>query len=182
MVISWLRSWRLSTSRVTGLRHIYLRGRTVGRKYQCLNARINVSIDHGCNWNDGDVLYWELEIVVHREASSAFGIYCFGPQKTQFIMGIIERTVIYITQLGCPPLTDISLPAIICTFTCHNMSKRVCALRTAYTLALWLNFHILTLEYAKCPPQPRWMRGVTSPYLPPQGATNKVRLHLTQWW
>jgi len=154
MVISWLRSWRLSTSRVTGLRHIYLRGRTVGRKYQCLNARINVSIDHGCNWNDGDVLYSELETVVHREASSAVAIYCFGPQKPQFISGLIERTVIDITQLGCPPLTDISLPAISCMFTCHNKSKHVCALRTAYTLAQWLNFHILTLQYAKCPPQP----------------------------
>ena len=44
-----------------------------------------------------------------------------GPQKKkQFISGVIERTVIDITQLGCPPLTDISLPAISCTFTCHK--------------------------------------------------------------
>jgi len=118
------------------------------------NARINEAIDHGCNWNDGDVLYSELQTVVHREASSAVAIYCFGTQKTQFISGLIERTVIDITQLGCPPLTDISLTAISYTFTCHNKSKHVCALRTAYTLAQWLNFHIFTLEYAKCPPQP----------------------------
>ena len=76
------------------------------------NARINEAIDHGCNWNDGDVLYSELETVVHREASSAVAIYSFGPQKAQFINVLIERTVIDITQLGCPPLTDISLPAI----------------------------------------------------------------------
>ena len=38
------------------------------------NVRINEAIDHGCNWNDGDVLYSELETVVHREA-----VYCFGP-------------------------------------------------------------------------------------------------------
>ena len=80
------------------------------------NARINEAIDHGCNCNDGDILYSELETVVHREASSAVAIHCFGPQKTQFISGLIERTVIDITQLGCPPLTDISLPAISCTF------------------------------------------------------------------
>ena len=84
------------------------------------NARINEAIDHGCNWNDGDVLYSELETVVHREASSAVAIYCFGPQKTQFISGRIERTVIHITQLGFPPLTDISLQALSCTFNCHN--------------------------------------------------------------
>jgi len=118
------------------------------------NARINEAIDHGCNWNDGDVLYSELETVVHREASSAVAIYSFGPQKAQFINVLIERTVIDITQLGCPPLTDISLPAISCTFTCHNKSKNVCALRSAYTFAQWFNFHILTLQYAKCHPQP----------------------------
>jgi len=65
-------------------------------------ARFNEAIDHGCNWND--VLYSELETVVHREASSAVAIYYFGPQKTHFISGLIKRTVIDITQLGCPPL------------------------------------------------------------------------------
>ena len=64
------------------------------------NARINEAIDHGCNWNDGDVLYSELETVLHREASSAVAIYCFGPLKTQFISGLLERTVIDIMQLG----------------------------------------------------------------------------------
>ena len=45
------------------------------------NALTNQAIDHGCNWNDGDILYWELETVLHREASLAVAIYCFGPQK-----------------------------------------------------------------------------------------------------
>jgi hypothetical protein len=74
-----------------------------------LNARINQAIDHGCNWNDGDVLYSELETVLHREASSALAIYCFGPQQTQFISGLMGPTVIDITHLGCPPLADITL-------------------------------------------------------------------------
>jgi len=99
------------------------------------NARINESIDHGCNLIDGDVLYTELETVVHREASSAVAINCFAPQKTEFISGLIEHTVIDITQLGCSPLTDISLPTISCTFTCHIKYKHVCALRTAYTFS-----------------------------------------------
>jgi len=118
------------------------------------NSHINEAIDPRCNWNYSDLIYLELETVVHREASSAVAIYCFGPQKTLFISGLIERNVIDITQLGCPPLTDISLPAISCTFTCHKTSKLVYALRTAYTLAQWLNFHSLTLLYAKCPPKP----------------------------
>ena len=62
------------------------------------NARINEAIHHGCNWNDGDVLYSELETVLHREASPAVAIYCFGPLKTQFISGLLERTVIDIMQ------------------------------------------------------------------------------------
>jgi hypothetical protein len=118
------------------------------------SARMNEAVDHGCNWNDGDVLYSELETVVHCEASSAVAIYCFGPNNTQFISGLIQGTVIDITQLGCPPLTDIILPAPSFTFACHDKSKHICALRAAYSLAQGLNFHILGLQYAKCPPQP----------------------------
>ena len=98
------------------------------------NARMNQAIGHGCNWNDGDVSYSELETVLHREVSSAVAIYCFESQKTNFISGLIDRTVIDIIQLGCPELADISLPAISCTFASHK-SKHVCALRTAYSLA-----------------------------------------------
>jgi len=93
---------------------------------------------------------WKL---LHCEVSSAIAIHCFGPQKTNFISGLIDRTVIDISQLGCPELADISLPAISCTFACHK-SIHVCALRTAYSLAQWLNYYILSLQYAKCPPQP----------------------------
>ena len=56
-----------------------------------------------CNWNDGDVPYSELESVLHREASSAVAICCFGSLKTEFFSGLIDL-VIDITQLGCPQL------------------------------------------------------------------------------
>jgi len=104
--------------------------------------------------NDGDVPYSELENMLHRKPSSAVAIYCFGPQKTQFINGLIDRTVIHITQLGCRQLADISLPAISCTFACQNKSKHACALRRAYSLAQWLNVYTLSLKYAKCPAKP----------------------------
>jgi hypothetical protein len=67
---------------------------------------MNQAIDHECNWNDGDVLYSELETVLHHEVSYADAIYCFGAQKTNFISGLIDRTVIDITQLGCPELAE----------------------------------------------------------------------------
>ena len=117
------------------------------------NARMNQAIGLACNWSDGDVPYSELETVLHRDVPSAVASYCFRPQKTNFISGLIDRIVIDITQLGCPELPDISLPAISCTFACHK-SKHVCAWRTAYLLAQWLNYYILSLQYAKCPPQP----------------------------
>jgi len=91
--------------------------------------------------------------VVHREVSSAVAIYCFGPQKTNFNNGLMDRTVIDITQLGFPELADVSLLAITCTFTCHK-SKLVCAFRTAHLLPQWLSCYIFSLKYAKCPPQP----------------------------
>ena len=118
------------------------------------SAQMNETVDHGCNWIDGDMPYSELETVLYREASSTVVIYCYGAQKTKFISELIQPTVIYITQLGCPDLEDMSLPAISCRFACHNKSKLVCALRTAYSLAQWLNYCRLGLQYTKCPPQP----------------------------
>jgi len=97
------------------------------------DARMNESIGHGCNWNDGDIPYSELETVLHREVSSAVAIYCFGPLKTNFICGLTDRTVIDITQLGCPELADSILPTISCTFACHK-SEHVRVLRTANSL------------------------------------------------
>jgi hypothetical protein len=91
---------------------------------------------------------WKL---LHRELPSAVAIFCFGHQKTNFIRSLIDQAVIDITQLGCPELADISLPAISCTFACHKF-KHVSALRTTCSLAQWLN--ILSLQYAMCPPQP----------------------------
>jgi len=129
------------------------------RPYCCgivpmLKVRINESIDHRCNWNEGDILYSERESVVHREASSSIAIYCFGPHKLQFICGFIERTVFHIIQTGCTSPTDKSLPAMSCMCACHKKSKHFCVLRTTYSIAQRLNIHILTLQYAKCPPQP----------------------------
>ena len=119
-----------------------------------LNARMNQAIGHGCKWNNGDVPYSELEIVLHREVSSAVAIYCFGPEKSNFISGLIDRTVVNITQLGCPEVADVCLPAISCTFACHNKSKHVYAFRTPYSFAQWLKYYSLRMQYKKCPPQP----------------------------
>jgi len=81
------------------------------------NTRMNQAIDHGFNWNEGDVLYSALETLLHLEASFAVAVYCFGPQKTQFIGGLMDRTFIAIIQLGCPPLADIILQGISCMFS-----------------------------------------------------------------
>jgi len=116
------------------------------------NARINQAIGHGCNLNDGDVPYSELETVHIVKYHPLLQFIALDLRKN-FISGLIDRTVTDITQLGSPELADISLPPITCTFACHK-SKHVCALRTAYSLAQWLNYYILSLQYAKYPPQP----------------------------
>ena len=89
------------------------------------NATINEAVDHG------DMLYSQLETVLQCEASSDVAICCFGPQKSEFICNLIDRTVIDINQLGCPRFADISFPTISCTFASHNKSKHVCALQPA---------------------------------------------------
>ena len=63
-----------------------------------LSARINQIIDHGFIWNDVDVLNSELETVLHREASSAVAIYCFGPQKHNLL--VVSWTVQLLISLS----------------------------------------------------------------------------------
>jgi len=99
------------------------------------NARMNCAIDHGCNWNVVDILYFELESIVNCAASSAVAIYCFEPLKPEFISSLIDRTVIDISQLGCPQHAQLSFPVVTCTFPCHNKSKYFCAMPAAYALA-----------------------------------------------
>jgi len=149
------------------------------------NARMNQVIVQGCNWNDGNIQYSELEIVLHRRTSFAIQIYCFGHQKTQFSSGRIDLGI-HITQQGCPPLTDLSLPAISCTFVSHK-PKHVCALRASYSLAQLLNYYTLTLQCANCPAQPayHWCftdDEVISSSILLQWARDKVRLDLHKWW
>src|SRR5215469_1995316 len=62
--------------------------------------------------------------------------------------------VIDIAHLGCPDLKDMRQPATNCTFASHNTSKLVSVLRTAYSVAQWLEYYTLRLQYVKCPPQP----------------------------
>jgi hypothetical protein len=108
--------------------------------------RLNAVANHGCNWDDGDILYSELENVLRRETSSAIAIYCFGYLKTDFIESLTGRTVIEISTL--------SYPAYTCTFPCHNKAKSDCALRLAYSISQWLTFNRVSCEYKKCPSQP----------------------------
>jgi len=152
MVNSWSKSWRLSTPTVTGSHDMSLSDRAAGRRYHLLTPEWIRLLTTGVIGMKA-FYYIQSWTLLHREASSAVPIYCFRPHKTQFISGLIDRTVIDVTQLGCPPLADISLPSISCTFACHNKSRHFCAIRTAYSLAQWLYFYIPSLQHAKCPTQ-----------------------------
>jgi hypothetical protein len=65
---------------------------------------------------------WEAVSMFTAQLNEAVAIYCYGPQKTKFISEIIQCTLIDMGQLGCPDLKDTRLPAIGCTFACHNKS------------------------------------------------------------
>jgi hypothetical protein len=72
-----LKSWQLPIPTLIGSRHFF--NRPYGwEEVTMFNARMNQGIGHGCNWNDRDVPYSELE-TVHREVSSPVTINFFGP-------------------------------------------------------------------------------------------------------
>jgi len=53
------------------------------------NAEMNQAIGHGCNWNDGDIPYSELQSVLHCEVSSAVAIYCLDLRK-QTLLAVLS--------------------------------------------------------------------------------------------
>ena len=46
------------------------------------NARMNQAIDHGCNWNDGDVLYSELETATPRSIICRCNLLLWASENT----------------------------------------------------------------------------------------------------
>ena len=111
---------------------------------------MNQAIDHWFNCNDGDVPYLNVETVLHHESSSAVAIYCFGLQKTQFISGLLERTVISITQLGCPQLADISLqPSAVLLHVTTSLNMLVhCGQPTCYLSGSTFTFYVCSMQCA----------------------------------
>ena len=91
-----------------------------------------------------------LESILNREVLSAAAIYCFGSQKSELIINFIDRTFINISQLSRARFSLVS-----CTCPCHNKSQYFYAMRTAYTLARWLHFNIISIQFLGCPTQPK---------------------------
>ena len=61
----WSRSWPLSTTPATGSHHVFNRPYS-WVKVRMFNARIDQPIGHGYKWNGGDILYSELETLLHQ--------------------------------------------------------------------------------------------------------------------
>ena len=146
---------------------------------------MNQAIDHGCNWNDGDVLYSEPETATSRDIICRCSLLIQASENTIYYFSM-DGTFIDINQLRCPPLADINLPGISCTFACQKNFRHDCASRSSYSLTQWGHFHIFNPQYAKCPTQPtyHWCftdDRVTSSYILLQRTRNKVRLRLPQW-
>jgi hypothetical protein len=104
------------------------------------NAPMNCAIDRGCKWNYVDILSSELESIVNRAASSAVVIYWFGPQKSEFIRNLIDRS--YRNQLGSQQLAQLAFPVVTCTL--HVISLNI---SVPY-------FHVLSIQCAGCPTKP----------------------------
>ena len=143
---------------------------------------MNRSIDHGCKWNDGDVLYSE------RETPTLRGIIC----RCNLMLWASENRISVLINLQL--LVSLSWGALHTpTYVYQASAARLLVtspdmfvLRTAYSLAQWLNFYILSLKYAKCPTQLayHWCfpdDGVASSYILLQRARDKVRIHLPEW-
>lgn len=122
--VTWCKQQHMNiTSSNWGWRIYFLNKEKTKYVTTFLDEKLTTQVKHcGYHGNDGDILYSELESILNRDASSSLAMYCFEPQKSQFISNLIDRSY-RLSQLWCPQLAELAFPVVTCTFPSHNKSN-----------------------------------------------------------
>ena len=107
-------------------------------RYECENSWLTKNY-HGINWQDGEILYDELEDIVKSSVRGASKVFTKGLEKRNFLRIFIPH-IKNIEILGCPSLSKLQkMPDTACSN--HHLTKCYksnCAVRNAITLKKWL--------------------------------------------
>ena len=100
---------------------------------------------HRIRWSRGYTEYNQLQPILSSFANSGDTIYVKGYQKTQYIRGLLPKSVEIkdLENLNCPKFEELEAVKVEspCVITSHLDSSH-CALRKAVAFATWLNSRV----------------------------------------
>lgn len=108
---------------------------------------------HDIHWLDGFIDYDQLETILEESLASSSCLFAYNEEKAAFLAAITGKTFIDMRkECSMPDITDLHYTnQQSCTFQCHRLPDRSCALRNAIKLANWLTFYQLTIQNTRCP-------------------------------
>ena len=91
------------------------------------------SIENGLNWDDGYIAYHKLFAVLKVAMVGFTDVYSYVSAKCSFLSALLERTVIDLEDLKCPPAKKLN-PKYSCALPCHRHPGFSCATKSAHSL------------------------------------------------
>jgi len=106
---------------------------------------------NGLGWDDGFLAYDKLYTVLSEVTANFAHVYSYGTATCQFLKDLLHIPVHDLQTLNCPDPHKLNSD-YRCFMTCHkNFIDVRCAVRHAHVLYNWLEYHITTKQYVRCP-------------------------------
>ena len=105
----------------------------------------------GISWDDGFIPYSELFTVLDESTKNFAHVYSYGTDTCNFLQNLLQVPVHDLQKLMCPEPHKLHSD-YTCYLTCHkNYSDLRCAMKHAHALYTWLEYHLQTKRYIRCP-------------------------------
>jgi hypothetical protein len=108
------------------------------------------SAESGLNWNDGHIPYAQVQTVLTKAVAHYDHLYARGYDKCELLMGILNRPIYNCEDIQGPDPQELKAE-VNCYLICHAYPHMRCATRNAYAQHCWLEYHLKTKSYLKCP-------------------------------
>jgi len=105
----------------------------------------------GISWDDGFISYDQLFTVLDESTKNFAHVYSYGADTCNFLQQLLQVPVHDLQKLACPEPHKLHSD-YTCYLTCHkNYSDLRCAMKHAHALFTWLEYHLQTKRYVRCP-------------------------------
>ena len=107
--------------------------------------------DNGLSWSDWSIDYSNLFTVLQESTSNFAHVYSYGTETCEFLHNLLQFPIHDLKTLLCPDPHKLN-SQYRCYMTCHkNFSDVHCATNYAHALYTWLEYHLQTKRYVRCP-------------------------------